>query len=391
MCGSSYLSRFGHKKKTVKHCTHFTFLYIVTCNIQRYKCKNCGYDFYEQDNFSFPNENLSIESVFQILDLLKMPNMTFESVAKSMHISRQVVRNVFNKYISYAAPSTLPKIICFDEKHVTKRMTENTYLFVMVDFTNNKIFDILNSRRKFVLINYFKKIPLEKRKQVEFITMDMWDTYKEVAELFFKNAKIAVDSFHVMRQVNKAMEKIRTIVMQKYNNKAEEIENNHDYYYMLKKFKYFFVKEFDDIFDKRIYIHKLKCYMNKYEIKKYLFSIDPRLTLAYHLTEKYREFNRTCRFENAKSELLELIKIFKDSKLRPFVDCARTLTNWMEYIVNSFIITDTNRRLSNGPCEGINAIIEKINFNGNGYWNFFSFRNRCAYVINKDVPISYKK
>ena len=45
------------------------------------------------------------------------------------------------------------------------------------------------------------------------------------------------------------------------------------------------------------------------------------------------------------------------------------------------------RRLSNGPIEGINSILEKININGNGYTNFFRFRNRAIYCVNKDVPL----
>ena len=51
----------------------------------------------------------------------------------------------------------------------------------------------------------------------------------------------------------------------------------------------------------------------------------------------------------------------------------------------------TQRRLSNGPIEGINSIIEKINVNGNGYTNFFRFRNRVIFSINKNVPIKFKK
>lgn len=48
------------------------------------------------------------------------------------------------------------------------------------------------------------------------------------------------------------------------------------------------------------------------------------------------------------------------------------------------------RRLSNGPIEGINSIIEKINVNGNGYTNFYRFRNRIIYSINKNVPLKIK-
>ena len=73
---------------------------------------------------------------------------------------------------------------------------------------------------------------------------------------------------------------------------------------------------------------------------------------------------------------------------------AKTLSTWKEYISNSFVsikdCLDDNgkvRRLSNGPIEGINSMIEKNNANENDYTNFERFKNRCIYVINKDYII----
>ena len=76
------------------------------------------------------------------------------------------------------------------------------------------------------------------------------------------------------------------------------------------------------------------------------------------------------------------------------------MSTWKEYIINSFItIPDAlskpkskdeepkPRRLSSGPIEGLNATLEIINVNGNEYSNFWRFRNRAIYVINKNVPI----
>lgn len=55
----------------------------------------------------------------------------------------------------------------------------------------------------------------------------MWDTYKDLAELRFENAKIAVDSFHVIKHLNEAMFSIRIKFMNKYNKK------HHHYYLMM--------------------------------------------------------------------------------------------------------------------------------------------------------------
>ena len=112
------------------------------------------------------------------------------------------------------------------------------------------------------------------------------------------------------------------------------------------------------------------------------------------MTTAYRDFNKTASTKDCADEMDKIIDLFYNSNLEPFKDVAKTLSTWKEYILNSFIKVEecldkdgNPRRLSNGPIEGINSIIEKINVNGNGYTNFWRFRNRCIYVINKDVPI----
>lgn len=385
----------GHKTRKVKHCVHYTFLYIVNCNIQRYKCKECNFVFYEFIDFCNLNENISKESLFAILDNLKHLNETFESTASTFHLSRQTVINIFDKYVDYYPPKELPLILCFDEKHINNSITKNSYLFVITDFLNNKIYDILHSRHKNTLSKYFSTIPYQIRYKVQYITIDMWETYLDVASIYFKNAKIAIDSFHVMKLVNNAMQAIRISVMQKYNNNAEDINNNHDYYYMLKKFKYFFLSEFDDLSNEFIYINKFRYRMNKHQILKYLLDIDPKLSKAYYLTRKYREFNKTANIMNCANELESLIEEFLSSDIKGFIDVARTIAYWKEYIINSFIIIEqTNsdgtiikRRLSNGPAEGINSKLEIININGYGFSNFNRYKNKCIYSINKDVAI----
>lgn len=198
-----------------------------------------------------------------------------------------------------------------------------------------------------------------------------------------------------MRTINNAMNSVRISVMQKYNLKTSDLEDNHPYYYLLKKYRHYFVTEFDDIPEKRFYNRKMKMWFDKY-----LLGIDCRLEKAYDLTAWYREFNKTVSYENAEEEFEMLLNDFYSSNLPSFFEAAKTLLAWKEYILNSFItIPDAlskpsrkdeepkPRRLSSGAIEGLNAIIDKINVNGNGYSNFWRFRNRVIYVINNNVPI----
>jgi len=68
--------------------------------------------------------------------------------------------------------------------------------------------------------------------------------------------------------------------MHKYNKKTNTLISNDMNYYMLKKFYYFFVKIFDDIYDRFIRVPEIKTKWKKDEILKYSLSIDNDLENA---------------------------------------------------------------------------------------------------------------
>ena len=165
-------------------------LFKVKCHIQGYKCKSCNCYFYEKDTFSNPRESISKESVFAILDKLKYANATFESVAKDMHLKRQNIIDIFDKYVDYTVSYTLTKIMSWDEKHINKSLTDHAYSFVILDWMNIKIYDMLPSRHKIALEKYFSYFSKEQRDKVEYITIDMWESYKDVAKSILRMQKL---------------------------------------------------------------------------------------------------------------------------------------------------------------------------------------------------------
>ena len=393
-CNSTDFIKNGHIIKKIKDGTNYLKLFIINLKVQRFKCKKCKNIFYEENTISNKYELLSNNSIIEIMQKLLKANYTYDSIGKDMHLSSQNVIDIFDRYYDYERPSSLPTILSFDEKSSNDKYTKSPYIFIILDFLNHKIFDILPNRHKEKIIKYFMKFPLVERKKVKYVVMDMWDPYREAVNIAFPTALIAADSFHVIKNLNQAVDRVRISVMQKYNNKAEKLEDNSDNYYLLKKYHYFFKMEFDDISDKIIYISKLKVHLSKYKLRETILNIDPRLKEAYEFGSKYREFNKTAHYETADNELEELIELFLNSKETSLQTFGNTLCHWRDEIINSFItvkdIKDDclyDRRLSNGMIEGYNTTIEQLQFNAKGYSNFWRMRNRIIYVINKDYKI----
>ncbi len=71
------------------------------------------------------------------------------------------------------------------------------------------------------------------KRNVKEVSVDMWGGFPKVIEKIFPNAKIVIDRFHVMKLVNKSLNKIRlilglkglknrTILLKNYQDLTEE-------------------------------------------------------------------------------------------------------------------------------------------------------------------------
>lgn len=399
-CGSLSIVTKEYKIKKITHSISTNQPCILNYKARRFKCKDCGKTFLEHNPFCQEDEKLSLYTVIKILEKLRSHTSTFTSVAKDLNVSIQTIVNVFDNYVS-GTRLKLSEVICIDEIY-TNKLTSKKYSCVVMDFKIKQVIDVYPSRLKYDLIDNFMRIPLEERKLVKYVVIDMWDTYKQVSLDVFPNAIIAVDSFHVIKHLNLAIDMIRLKVMRKYDKGHSKLENAEMYYYMLKKFHYFFNKNFDDIPD-FLKVHKLNSTWDKYEIRKYLLSIDPDLAYAYNLKQEYQEFNYTASFDTCDKELNKLINDFRSSHLKEFQEFGKLLNHWRNEIKNSFIRVNVRikdkkgnfiivkKRLSNGPMEGCNSRIKCLIKNANGYRNFERFRKRVFFSLNKNTPIKGKE
>lgn len=92
-------------------------------------------------------------------------------------------------------------------------------------------------------------------------------------------------------------------------------------------------------------------------------------------------------YENVKEQLLSWIDLCRESKIEEFIEASKTIENWLEYIINSFI----DERLSNGFTEGLNNKIKVIKRVGFGFKDFAFFRIRLLYILNGKIIGKAKK
>lgn len=360
---------------------------IIHYLARRFKCE-CGKTFYEHNPFCDDEGNISSHCLKRILEELKRYNHTFLEVALKFNLSVTKIIEIFDTHVQIKRKS-LREVISVDEFYFSRR-SRNKYAFMILGL-NGEILDILKSRKKAKLLDYFKYIPQVERARVEYVTMDMNDNYKDVINRRFKNATICIDSFHVIKMMNDEMEKLRKKVTKRY-----EKDKSSDEYYVLKHKNYVLYKE--DLNEKYHYSKHFHCLMNEVDYLDRILKIDLELTKVYQDIKRYYYFNKDWNYYS-KEEALEYINNFIKgcflSNIEYLKNIASTLDNWKLEIANSFISYTKHNgeivRLSNGKIEGKNSYIKKMLRLANGYSNFERFRNRAMYSENYHETYSKEK
>ena len=109
-----------------------------------------------------------------------------------------------------------------------KHQFDKAYSCILFDFLGTQIVDIIEDRSKHKLSYYFSKLNREERDNVQYVVIDMWEPYLDIAQMYFHNVTVAIDSFHVLKEMGFALDQVRRKIMSGYRKGSEE-------YYLLKK------------------------------------------------------------------------------------------------------------------------------------------------------------
>ena len=379
----------GYTKRKISHSfllnRETTFFY----NCRRYLCKHCRASFTESNPFTLKDQTkISSYSIINILNDLRPYNATFSDVARRYHISVSKVIDVFDSYVQIPRKK-LSRIICLDEFYFN-RHSKYKYAFMIMDFEKKIILDILESRHTQFLNSYFYSIPREERNNVDYVIIDMYKNYCDLAGIFFKEASVCVDPFHAVKKINDSLNIVRKRIMRKYNDNHDSKE------YKLLKYRYkIILKNRDNINSDAFYYDRvLGFHTNENRVLEEILKIDVDLRVAYQLKEMYIQFNDqeelTYNAKKTRIQLESIIEAMETSDIKEFTYCANTLMNWKKEILNSFVWIN-GRRLSNGPIEGKNNYVKKILSNANGFRNFDRARNRIMFSQNQFEKFSLTK
>ena len=349
-CGTATRTIHDYRRQQIKDIPAFGNHVLLFLRKRRYRCPHCKKRFYEENSFLPKYHHMTNRLCAYVIQQLTDVR-SFSSVAKEVNLSVSTVIRIFD-LIQYSS-CKLPQVLSIDE--FKGNADREKYQCIITDPVNRRILDILPSREKHRLITYFKKF---ERSQTTYFVSDMWSTYADISDTFFKNATFVVDKYHYIRQVIWAFEAVRKEVQ-------KQLSPNRRKYF--KRSRTLLNKRYEFLSDEQ-----------KQQVNTMLYTSE-KLSTAYWLKENFLRILDCDSTNTARKQLSDWVMAASNSNLKRFSDCAKTMVNWSTGILNSFDCTYTN-----GFTEGCNNKIKVLKRNAYGYRNFNRFRNRILHVFNHD-------
>ncbi len=297
---------------------------------------------------------------------------TFAAVAKKHRVSETQAVSVFDAAYPEIARKPLPRILLIDE---FKFRTEySKYCCHLVDFERSETVDVVRSRQKAYLDEYFGRIGEEERRKVKIVVTDMYDEYAALAAKWLPNAQVIVDRFHVVKQLTEAVNRLRVIAMGK---------NEHDrlaYSFMKSKWRLFLMRK-KDIPDK-FYVRKSDgCQWHFDDLVRHCLSLDADLANAYDCLQDLFHYTKTQdTFENAVKGIDFVAGKLENCRCPILLKVASTYRKWKVGIARGLAKNDFGAVLTNGRMEAANNVAQTLIDAAYGYRNFERFRKRFLLI-----------
>ena len=361
MCGVAFDSKFvkhGFISSDIVVPDVAGYKTILRLHKQRYLCKHCNKAFTLKTSVTDYGCFISKNTKWKIARDLR-DKISEKDIAKNNNVSPNTVERVMDSYYNNLKlyKHYLPKVLSFDEFKSVKS-ADGAMSFHICNGETGQTIDIVEDRRLFSLLKYFNYYDVKARHSVKYIIIDMYAPYVSLIKKMFPNAKIIIDSFHLVQLISRSLNKTRIKAM-KSNKKA---------YNKMKRYWKLILKSRDELDYSKW--KKFTCFsdlMTEKDVVDFIINQDKELRETYF---KYQELLSSIknkdknRFLQAINEVNELVSDYMKTSIK-------TLTEFKEKIFNTFKTT-----YHNGFIEGNNNFIKVLKRIAFGFRSFRRFKAR---------------
>src|SRR5574344_1645052 len=331
---------------------------ILRLHKQRFLCHCCNKKFIAKTKIV--NDGCFISNQVKYAIALELKKKISEvDIAHRFRVSPNTVERVIDSYYEGKKlyKNYLPEILSFDEFKSVKS-ADGAMSFHMCNGITGMTIDIVEDRRLISLLKYFGNYSHKARASVKFIVIDMYSPYVSLINQMFPNAKIIIDSFHLIQLISRSLNKTRIKAM----------KTNKNCYNKLKRYWKLLLKSRDEL-DFSSW-KKFTCFnemMTESDVVNFIINQNVELKATYL---KYQDLLSAIKSKN-KDSFLKAISSYDENISDYMKTSMKTFNEFKDKILNTF-----DHSYHNGFIEGNNNFIKVLKRIAFGFRSFLRFKAR---------------
>ena len=336
------------EERCIRHLDIWGKATYVHFPARRFDCKQCKKPFTEGLSWIENKRRTSTEYELNVYE--QCQHTDIEAVAEREGLHPETARSIFGRWAKRAEKKQKRAFVrCLGIDEISLRKGHKHFALVLTDLERHYVIAVLPERSQKALEAWLDGLKEDERKAIRLVAMDMWGPYRGVIKTKLSHAEIVADRFHVMKQLNDAIAKIRRNLQAKSDKVTYEL---------LKGTRWILVRNRADLTLEEE--TKLQIALNAF----------PELRTAYLLKEKFTLIANTIQNRpQAERFLGAWVCEAQATDLSQLVKFTHTLQNWWNEFLNYF-----NEGFSSGVVEGLNNAIRGIIRRAYGYHLFENFR-----------------
>ncbi|MDO8619429.1 MAG: ISL3 family transposase [Candidatus Daviesbacteria bacterium] len=351
-CGQE-LSAYDTTKRTWRHLNFFQYEAHIHADLPRIQCFKCQTTKNVSVPWARPNSGFTL--LFEAFTMELAQSMPLTTAGKIINEYANRIMRIIEYYVSQARTKvdmSQVKAINTDETSTTKG---HNYITVFIDPLVKRVLFATPGKDNTTVIRF--KTCLEKHggkaENIQQACSDLSKAFIKGITEQLPNAKIIFDRYHVMLQVNTALDEVR---------KEEVLKNA-----ILKGSRYAWLHNPDTATDKQT------------EQLAKLTTLNLKTVRAYQIRLALKDiYDMMIDKEQAEVMLQKWYFWATHSRIKPIIKAAKMIKQHWAGILSFF-----DNRITNGIAEGYNSIIQTIKRRARGYRNIDNFITMIYLVLGK--------
>ena len=341
-CGKTDLPVHDTDEKTWRHLNFFQYKCYIHLRTPRTKCPDCGDRLYMP---SWGRKSSGFTMLFELLIMTLAKAMPVSQIAALIGEHDTKVWRVIRSYVGKAHAKKgfeATSRLGIDETSTRKG---HHYVTIFADLNNGDVLFATEGKGSSTIEIFAKELPTHNAnpQQIKEISMDMSPAFISGAAKHLPAASVTFDKFHVIKQLNEALDDVR---------RHEQKKNP-----LLKRSRYAWLKNPENLTAEQRKMMETLSKENTKTAKVY------QMKLTFQ--DIYRNIYETTAADVA---IRKWLSWAVRSRLEPVKEFARMVRKHYAGILRFF-----ESRLTSGMMEGINSRVQEIKRRAKGFRNIPNF------------------